>query len=457
MARRDGNLPVTTTSFVGRDRELREARRILRDERLVTLAGTGGVGKSRLATVLGATVAREFPGGVWLVDLAALSPTGGLADAVSAVLPFRPDARMPALAAYLDRPNTLLILDNCEHRLDECGPFATGLLRRTSGTRVLVTSRESLGVLGEHVLEVRPLDTPVWFRPGFKSYDAIELFADRARSVLPGFSVSSGSAPAVAKICSRLDGVPLAIELAATRLRIQSLAELSTALEDRRRLLGLGSRTAPFRHRSLGHLSASSYELCTRRERDLWARLSVFAGAFDLAAAEAVCDGDGIAREDVLRLIAGLIGKSVVTRLDGEGEPGYRQIGTVRQYGADRLREKGSSELYEERHARHFSTARREPALDSRQLEFRAQADAGLTHREQAVAKLVRAGLTNQAIGEALGISKRTAESHIARIMSKLGFGRRTQISAWVAKECPELTAPDEDAPRPRRRSARGW
>ncbi|WP_328609362.1 LuxR C-terminal-related transcriptional regulator [Amycolatopsis sp. NBC_00345] len=427
MARRDGNLPMTTTSFVGRGRELREARRVLRDERLVTLVGTGGVGKTRLATELGATVARDFPGGVWLVDLAARSPGADIADAVSAVLPFRPGGGIRALAEYLDRPSTLLILDNCEHRLDECGPFATGLLRRTSGTRILTTSRESLGVLGENVLEV----------PDLKGYDAMELFAGRARSILPGFSVAPGSAPAVAKICSRLDGVPLAIELAATRLRTQSLAELSTALEDRRRLLGLGSRTAPFRHRSLGHLSASSYELCTRRERELWARLSVFDGTFDLAGAEAVCDGDGIAREDVLRLIAGLVRKSVVTRVEDEGETGYRLINTVRQYGVDRLLEKGCCEFYRERHARHFSAAGRrwESTLDS--LAFRTQADPELTRREQEVAKLVRAGLTNQAIGETLGISKRTAESHIARIMSKLGFGRRTQISAWVAKEYP--------------------
>jgi predicted ATPase len=419
MARRDGNLPAKTTSFVGRDRELRDARRILRDERLLTLVGTGGVGKTRLATVLGAAVAREFPGGVWLADLASPSPGVDLA------------AALPA-AEY--RPDALLILDNCEHRLDECGEFATGLLRRAAGTRILVTSRQPLAVLGENLLEVRPLETPsraalLRSPPDCTGYAAIELFADRARSVLPGFSVSAAAAPIVAKICARLDGVPLAIELAAARLRSQSPAELSTALEDRRRLLDLGSRTAPLRHRSLGHLTASSYELCTRGERDLWARLSVFPGTFDLAGAQAVCDGDGITREDVLPLLAGLIDKSVVTRFE---ETRYRLLTTVRQYGTDRLLEKGNRAYYRERQAAFAADVADASFASSRGTAPSAEPE--LTRREQAVAKLVRAGLTNQAIGEALGISKRTAESHVARIMSKLGFGRRTQISAWAAK-----------------------
>ncbi|MDT8913144.1 LuxR C-terminal-related transcriptional regulator [Amycolatopsis sp. PS_44_ISF1] len=401
---------MTTTSFVGRDRELREARLILRDERLVTLVGTGGGGKTRLATVLGASLARDFPGGVWLVDLATRD---AVAEAVAEAVITGPAVGPLTLATSLDQPKSLLLLDNCEHLAAECGRFATGLLRRTCGLRVLATSRRPLGVLGENLLEVRPLG------PG----DAAALFADRARSARPGSPVPSG--PDLARLCARLDGVPLAIELAAIGLRTRTAAELAADLDER--LLGLGSPTIPPRHRSLGHLAAAAYALCTPGERDLWARLSVFPGPFDLASAvRAGSGGDRPAAADVLIRLAGLIDQSVVSRIDEGGSTCYRLLHTVRRYGADRLREKGTS-----------AAGPRPPVLvtaPSHAVRNGSHAPAPeLTRREQAVAELVRAGFTNRAIGDALGISQRTAESHVARIMAKLGFGRRAQISAWVA------------------------
>ncbi|MEV6909273.1 LuxR C-terminal-related transcriptional regulator [Amycolatopsis sp. NPDC051071] len=326
VGRSGGNLPVTTTSFVGRDRELHEGRRILRAHRILTLVGGGGVGKTRLAVHLGARMARDFPGGVWLVDLAPLGPGADVGGVVSAALP----DGLPG------DTSSLLILDTCERLPDECGAFVSELIKYT-GTRILVTGRRPLAVLGEHLLEVKPFGTP----------DAIKLFAERA----PGFSLPDETAPEVAEICSRLDGLPLAIELAAARLRALSLPELLATLEDPDQLLSLGNRIAPPRRRSLGDLCAWSHALCTPPERDLWARLSVFAGDFDLAAAESICEGGGIAVEDVLDLVAGLVDKSVVLRT---GDACYSLPGIARRYGAKQLSHTGESDHFQDRQATYF-------------------------------------------------------------------------------------------------------
>ncbi len=406
-SRGGGNLPVTTTSFVGRDRELHEARGILRAHRVLTLVGGGGVGKTRLATHLGARMARDFPGGAWLADLAPLTPGSDVAAAL-------PDGS-------LDHANSLLILDTCEHLPDECGTFVGELVKQT-GIRILVTGRRPLAVLGEHLLEVKPFGTP----------DAVRLFAERA----PGLALSDETAPKVAEICSRLDGLPLAIEWAAARLRALSLPELLAGLDDPARVLGLGNRIGPSRHRSLAALCAWSHALCTRRERELWARLSVFADGFDLPAAEWVCGGDGIAVEDVLDLVAGLVDKSVVVRT---GDQTYVLPGIARRYGARQLLRAGQSEHYGRRHAEFFQDLAESGVLRPRtpfgDSPAAGTAGSGLTPREYEVAELIRDGLTNQAIGGELGISKRTVESHVVRIMAKLGFLRRAQISAWIAGE----------------------
>jgi predicted ATPase/DNA-binding CsgD family transcriptional regulator len=366
--RRVGNLPVAITSFVGRERELRETRRILRDERLLTLVGVGGVGKTRLATQLGAGTAHSFPGGAWLVDLAQLRAGADLLDAVATsigILPAVGEGRAAAVAARLDRANALLVLDNCEHLLPECVPLVAELIQLTSATRILATSRQPLGILGEHVFEVKPLDVPEAAAPGMSprqlmSFGAIRLFVDRAHSAVPGFSFSPATATKVAAVCTRLDGVPLAIELAAARLRTSSLTELLRKLHDDRGLLDLSSRVAHPRQRSLRALNDWSYALCTSMERELWARLSVFEGTFGLADAQAVCAGAGISHPDVLDLIAELIEKSVVIRRDLGLEPRYYLTESIRQYGVEQLRCNGRTQLYRHRHATHFADLAKE-------------------------------------------------------------------------------------------------
>ncbi|WP_166659153.1 helix-turn-helix transcriptional regulator [Labedaea rhizosphaerae] len=344
------------TSFVGRDWELGETRRILRDERLLTLVGVGGVGKTRLATQLGAGTARTFPGGAWLVDLAPLRNGMGLLDAVSASIGLGPgDAA--AVAAHLDRTNALLVLDNCEHLLTDCVRLVTDLLQLTSTTRILATSRQPLGMLGEHVFEVKPLELPeqpIGSPRHLMTFGAIRLFVDRAHSAVPGFALSPATATKVAAVCTHLDGVPLAIELTAQRLRTSSLTELLHKLDDRD-LLDLSSRVAHPRQRSLRALNDWSYALCTPAERELWARLSVFEGTFGLADAQLVCQGEDIARDDVLDLLAELIDKSVVLRRDCGVEPRYRLTESIRQFGAEKLRRAGALERYRQRHAVHFA------------------------------------------------------------------------------------------------------
>lgn len=501
---RVGNLPVAVTAFVGRDREVRDARRLLRDQRLVTLVGTGGVGKTRLAAHLGEGMARAFPGGVWLVDLGPLGDGADIEDAVRTTLGLTDEQD---LATHLDRVTTLLVLDSCEHLLEGCVDFVTTLLRLTTDVRVLTTSRQPLGILGEHVLVVRPLSVPPpdTSPRDVEHYDAVRLFVERAGAVVPGFTLSPDTATTAAQVCARLGGVPLAIELAATRLRALSLAELADRLDDQHRLLTVGSRVAQPRQRSLGALHDWSHALCTPPERELWARLSVFADGFDLAAAESVCAGDGIACDDVLDLLAGLIEKSLVTREDDGVDVRYAMIEPIRQYGAGRLPDSGP---YRRRHAAHYAAlakqlsghlhdegtpavVRRErgnlaaaaahltPGHDVRTIRTLlelppadhatgappdipspATGDPRLTPREHEVAGLVRDGLTNQAIGEALVISKRTVESHVEHIMAKLGFTRRTQIATWFTTTHPaaDVTASTgHGAPRPTRRSAHGW
>ncbi|OKI26388.1 hypothetical protein A6A25_32405 [Saccharothrix sp. CB00851] len=335
---------MATTSFVGRERELGEGRRILREHRLLTLVGTGGVGKTRLAVRLGEEVARSFPAGVWLIDLApfdaaSLGGGEGIGRAVSTALGTAPPV------------DALLVLDTCEHVLEACAEFTTGLLTLAPDTRIVSTSRQPLGVLGEHVLDVPPLSTPdpsTSSPRAVEGSDAVRLFVDRAGSAVPGFSLTRDTAATVAEICARLGGLPLAIELAATRLRALSLSELLGRLDDQHRLLTVGSRVAHPRQRSLTALDDWSLALCTPPERELWARLSVFTGGFDLTAAESVCTGAGIAAPDVLDLLAGLVEKSVVIRVGDH----YALPEPTRQYGAGRL---SDDRNYRQRHAEHFA------------------------------------------------------------------------------------------------------
>jgi predicted ATPase/DNA-binding NarL/FixJ family response regulator len=352
-----GNLPAELTSFVGRRGELAEVRRLLAGSRLVTLTGVGGVGKTRLALRAAAGVRRAFRDGVWLVRLDQLRDEALVAQAVAGALGLQDRAGYsPAgsLAEYLAGRQLLLVLDNCEHLVDAAAKLADLLLRAAAGLRVLATSREALTIDGEMVLPVPALPVPGAGQPltaaGLGVFPAVRLFAERAAQVVPGFTVTGANVAAVAGICRRLEGLPLAIELAAARLPVLSPEQIDARLGDRLGLLTRGSRARPARQQTLRASIEWSYELCSPAERLLWARLSVFAGGFELDAAEGICADDRLAADDMLELLAALAGKSVLTAEHHAGVARYRPPEVLREFGQERLRESGEFTALRRRH-----------------------------------------------------------------------------------------------------------
>ncbi|MER7398911.1 LuxR C-terminal-related transcriptional regulator [Streptomyces sp. NPDC000151] len=357
LHRRPGTLPAEVTSFVGRRAELARLATLLAESRLVTVVGPGGVGKTRVALRAAAGAVSRFADGVCLTELSGLRGPELLPHTVAACLGLPEQDTRPQLDVVLDHlreRELLLVLDTCEHVLDGCALLADLLLCEAPGVRVLATSRQPLDVPGEHVLPVPPLPVPEP-DPGPPkargSDDAVALFAQRAASVVPGFAVTDANRSDVIKLCRRLDGIPLAIELATVRLRAVPLQQLIDRLEDRFRLLTGGRRTALPRHQTLRTAIGWSHDLCTAQERLLWSRLSVFAGTFDVAAAEEVCAGGRLPREDVLETQIGLIDKSVVLRSeDASGRTRYRLLDTLREFGGERLAGSGEEAAVRERH-----------------------------------------------------------------------------------------------------------
>ncbi|WP_246090983.1 ATP-binding protein [Nonomuraea deserti] len=359
-------LPVEVTSFVGRRREVAEVRRVLGAARVVTLTGVGGVGKSRLALRVAAEARPAFRDGVFLVELAGLESPQLLPRALVSALEIRDQSARPPMDTLIERlldQQILVVLDNCEHLLDECALVAQTMVRSIAGLRILATSRQALGIAGEQVLTVPTLSLPEPDPSGPRAGsvsthpDAVRLFADRAMAVLPGFTVTESNREVIERICRHLDGIPLGIELAAVRLRSLSIEQLMARLDNRFQLLTAGKRTAMPRQQTLRALIDWSHSLCTEKEQLLWARASVFAGGLDLEAAEAVCSGDGIDRDEVIDLVAGLIDKSVLVRDDrSPAVPTvrYRLLETIRQYGRERLAAMGQEAALRRRHRDYF-------------------------------------------------------------------------------------------------------
>ncbi len=365
-----GNLPAELTSFVGRRGEVAEVRRLLSGSRLVTLTGVGGVGKTRLALRAGAGLRRAFRDGVWLVQLDQLRDEALVAQAVAGTLGLRarpgfsPEA---VLAEYVADRRLLLVLDNCEHLVEGVAKLADQLLRASAGLRVLATSRESLNIAGETVLPVPPLAAPEARQPltlaELARFPAVALFAERAGQVVPGFAVTEANKAAVAGICHRLEGLPLALELAAARARVLSPEQIDARLADRLGLLTRGGRANPARQQTRRASMEWSYELCSQAERLLWARLSVFAGGFELDAVEGICADDRLAAAGVLDLLAALADKSILIANHGAGGVRYRLLETLREYGQECLRQGGEYGSLRLRHrdwyeqlARHTNT-----------------------------------------------------------------------------------------------------
>ena len=339
------NLPADLTSFVGREREIAAVKRLLPRSRMITLTGTGGVGKTRIALRTASEVQRGFRDGVWMVELAALTDGALVVQAVADALRIQapvPDDSLDSLVGYLESRHLLLVLDNCEHLVDPCAAAADSLLRFCPEVRILATSRQPLHVDGEHVLPVLPLPLSEPTSPRADSLGrspAVQLFVERAVAVQPGFDLNSRNQLAVSEICRRLDGIPLAIELAAGRLRMLSVDHLHERLDNRFALLTGASRTVLPRQRTLRALIDWSFELCSSAEQVLWSRLSVFRDGFEMDAVESVCAYAEISTADVLEALAGLVDKSVVTAEPIVGHMRYFLAETLAEYGRERLSE----------------------------------------------------------------------------------------------------------------------
>jgi len=351
------NLPIQLTSFIGRQPEIAEIKALLSKARLITLSGSGGAGKTRLALQVAADVVDGYPDGVWFAEFAPITDPALVPKTVASALsvPEQPGREMIGTLIDALRPKTLLlVLDNCEHLLAACADLAAALLRTCPKVRILATSREGLGVPGETLWRVPSLSLPdVSHLPTSEDlvlYEAVRLFVDRAVAATPEFAVTSANAPAVAQVCHQLDGIPLAIELAAARVKVLAVEQIATRLDDRFRLLTGGSRMVLPRHQTLRAAIDWSYNMLSEAERVLLRRLSVFAGGWTLEAAEAVCAGGGVESTTILDLLTSLVDKSLVLAETQRGQARYRLLETVRQYAREWLREAGEEAEVRTRH-----------------------------------------------------------------------------------------------------------
>ena len=356
------NLPIPLTSFIGRVREMARVKELLAQARLVTLAGSGGCGKTRLVIQVASDLVDSFRDGVWWVDFAPLMDAGLTSQTIAKVLGVFEVPNVPmneTLANYLRPRNMLLVLDNCEHLVSGIASLALALLSTCPKLKVLATSREPLGLLGEMVLRVPPLSFPTsqQLQPDEKleDYESVCLLLERALAVKADFELAEENASAVARICQQLDGIPLAIELAAARVKVLSVGQIAARLGDRFSLLSAGGRTALPRHQTLRAVIDWSYNSLSEQEQALLSRLSVFVGSWTLEAVEAVCS-DAAAPRRVLDLLASLIDKSLVEFAEEPGGLGrYQMLETVRQYGLERLSETGQVEATRRRHVLFFA------------------------------------------------------------------------------------------------------
>ncbi|GAB3203542.1 protein kinase domain-containing protein [Nocardia tengchongensis] len=351
-----GNLPSELTSFVDRRTPLSEVKNLLSGSRLVTLTGIGGVGKSRLALRVAHNLQRKFKNGTWLIELGDLRDKESLPSVVAAVFGVYDRGGGPTLDTLIELlapHDLLLVVDNCEHMVEAVAELAGSLMRACPDVRILATSREALDIPGEAVYPLLPLDIPdPAANPSLRTvarYDAVTLFAERAAAVLPMFEVSDDNRLSAARVCARLDGLPLAIELAAARLRTMSVEQILARLDDRYALLTRGSRSAPRRQQTMHYSMDWSYDLCTLDEQRLWSRLSVFTGGFELDAVLHVCSAD-TTEPDLHDTLSGLVEKSILIRKEVAGSVRFQMLETVREFGQEKAAESGEYPLLRRQH-----------------------------------------------------------------------------------------------------------
>ena len=360
------NLPLQLTSFIGREQEMDQVKKLLTQSRMLTLIGAGGSGKTRLALQVAASILESYPDGIWLVELASLSDSTLLMQTIAAVLGIREQAGPPSLTAVIDfvcDKSILLLLDNCEHLIEACAQIVDSLLHACPNVKLIATSREQLGIKGEHIFYVPSMELPSLVPTSsvdeIAQSEAVRLLLDRASAIQPSFKLNKQNSYAVTQICHRLDGIPLAIELAAARFRMLSPEQIAFRLDDRFKLLTTGSRTALPRHQTLSALIDWSHDLLSEEERILFRRLSAFSGGWTLEAAEMVGSLEGylgpkIQTKEVLELLAGLVSKSLVVVDEQDGETRYSMLKTIRAYAFTRLREAKEEEPVRREHLVYF-------------------------------------------------------------------------------------------------------
>ncbi|GAA4576524.1 LuxR C-terminal-related transcriptional regulator [Planotetraspora kaengkrachanensis] len=371
--RPSGNLPAEVTSFIGRRRELAEVRKKLTQARLVSLIGPGGVGKTRLALRMATDLGRGFPGGAWLVELAEVRDPARVGDVVTAALDLRDQAATEPLAhlrAYLRDKKLLLVMDNCEHLLEAAARLMTEIMRAAPSVRVIATSREPLSVPGEHVVPVPPLELPSAHAAAslarLRENEAVMLFAERAAAGSGRFQLTAANQAAVVDLCRRLDGLPLAIELAAVRTRVLTVEQILDRLTDRFGLLTGGGRAALPRHQTLRTTIDWSHDLLAAGEQTLLRRLCVFAGRFTLEDIESVCTSDDVPPTRALDVLTSLVDKSLVMKEDAKSLACYRLHETMREYAGLKLREAGEEESIQRRCAEYYRSRCQRSAAEAR-------------------------------------------------------------------------------------------
>ena len=355
------NLPLQLSSFIGREKEQAEVVDLLAKHRLITLVGAGGIGKTRLSLEAARAVLNAFPDGVWFIELARLSDPALMPQAIVTTLGLIGQAGCSPLMILTDFVQTkraLLILDNCEHLIQACAQLAETLLRACPNLHILATGREALGIAGETLYLVPALTTPDPVRVSLNilpDYEAVQLFVERAQSALAGFMLTHENAPAIAQVCRQLDGIPLALELAAARIRMMSVEQIASHLNDRFHLLTGGSRTALPRHQTLQAMIDWSHDLLSKPERVLLRRISIFAGGWTLEAAESVCWDEGIEKYEILDLLTQLLNKSLIVAEREQGkDTRYHMLETIRQYAREKLWEAGEGEILRQQHLAYF-------------------------------------------------------------------------------------------------------